>query len=226
MTVAAAPLWTQDLTAPICRIPWLGRFVVLSAGHANFCCYSSAVVGNVNEASLEEIWRGPAMRHIRSELAQQRLPKECQSTSCPVYRGDSLNHVSGTSATVRANDWPVGLTGGFAGLPDTVAAGTSIEVEWWFAGEGAGQIWADLFVAVQAPDGAFAFLPEQAPYALPFQAGVTVSAAKGRWTRAITVPVGATPGLYRLSAAVVEANGDPNDRAKCYWTTAQAFVVA
>ncbi len=226
------PLWTRGVTPPLCPIPWLGRFVVLSAGHANFCCYSSAVVGNVNDSPLSEIWRGPEMRHIRAELSAGRLPEACQSTSCPIYRGDERNYVRGTTADsgparTRRDDWPAGVQGGFAGLEKAVTAGQTLRVDLWFDGPVEHHIHGDLFVALQGPTGAFSFLPERVPFSLPLQRGLTISLAHGRWSqRVCDIEAGEPRGTYRLAAALMEAGADPNDRTKCYWALATEFAVA
>lgn len=228
----AEPLWTRGTTPPLCPIPWLGRFVVLSAGHANFCCYSSTSVGNVNERPLREIWRGPEMRHIRAELSAGRLPVACQSTSCPIYRGDERNYVLGTTADssprrTRRDDWPEAVRGGLSGVPQVTLAGQAFPVDLWFDGPGGHAIHGDLFLAIQAPGGGFRFLPDDVPYSLPVARGLTIPLGGGRWSRRLCdVVPGATPGTHRLCVAVVEAGADPNDRTKCYWTLTSEFTVS
>ena len=75
--------------APFAKCPGVGTVAILSDG-TNLCCYSSAIVGNVNRNSFVEIWNGPAMQNIRRELVEGRFPPECRSTSCPIFRGDEI----------------------------------------------------------------------------------------------------------------------------------------
>lgn len=218
--VAAEPLWTRELVPPLCSIPWLGRFVVLSAGHANFCCYSSAVVGNVNDTPLDQIWRGPHMQHVRSELAAGRLPKECQSTSCPIYRGDDRNYLREASGTVKAS-WPDDCRVGFDGVPERVAVGSALALDLWIEGAHFHGRRADLFVAVQRPDGSYVFQPEATPFATPLATWVTVGGRDARWTHRAVAHTIETPGRYRLCAALIQPGADPNDRTQCHG----AFVI-
>lgn len=218
-------------TPPACDVPWLGTSVVLSDGNVNFCCFSDAIVGNVKAASFDDIWNGPTMQRIRAELSEQRFPKECQSTSCPLYRGDQLSYL------LKRMDGPHGMraTGTadpHAAIRQQLQASTvrvtadrathtqQVDVDLRFGG---GWISVDLFVALRDPGGAIRFLPGGESYALPSAAGVVMSENKA--ARQVTlVPDGASwfeaPGAYELCVALFVQHGNPNLLSNCYWSTA------
>src|SRR4051794_15422837 len=93
-TNANRPIWIDEcLQRPICDVPWLGTAIVFSTGDVQFCCFSGHSVGNINEEPFEKVWTGKSMREIRQALIEQRLPPQCQSSSCPIFRGDKLHYI-------------------------------------------------------------------------------------------------------------------------------------
>lgn len=212
---------------PLCEVPWMGRALVLSNGDVNFCCYTDAIVGNVNEQPFEEIWRGKAMERIRSELTQRRLPPECQSTSCPFYRGDTLHYlVNRGHASTRLYDGRRNDNMSDSALRlerHHLKAGDTVELHVRLQCRG-GPFSSDLFIALEQPNGLCRFLPDYEEYAVPFCSDVVLQEdvatevdARGRV---------AGPGKYRICAALFEAASDPNQIANCYWSHIETVIVA
>src|SRR5215470_8503674 len=150
---------------PLCDVPWLGTSVVLSNGNVNFCCFSDAIVGNVNEQTFEQIWNGARMRDVRRALSEQRLPAECQSTSCPIFRGDTAHYLidrmnGNDPARDRIEPSMVKecLRGSALSLSsDTVDFAETLEIAINLRWRGA-PLLADLFIAVRRDDGLCLFL--------------------------------------------------------------------
>jgi hypothetical protein len=225
---AAAPscTWIERLPQhPLCDVPWVGRSVVLSDGRVNFCCYSDAVVGNVNEQPLEQIWRGEPMRRIRETLTQQRFPVECQSNSCPIFRGDRFSYLhermDGSARGEDADHDRRELDASkLAITPARVALGDRVKVELRLASGGAPHA-VDLFVGVTAPDGSVRFLPEWTETPLPFAQGVEVGGAGAPATLALfDAPVGGAivPGPYEICVGYFLPAANPNVAANCLWS--------
>jgi len=216
--IAAAPL------RPLCDVPWVGTSVVLSDGNVNFCCFSSALVGNVNEASFESIWAGERMQRIRRELTAQRFPAECQSPSCPLFRSDEetflRQRMDGVAApNLRDMRWRVRestLELDKEHLNIWQAPKVTLDLKY----EG-GAFAADLFIAVQLSDSSFRFLPDYTDYPVPF--------CRLDAPCVHTVPLlpkyFMLPGRYELSAALFEPESNPNLLASCYWAQAKRIHV-
>jgi hypothetical protein len=222
---------------PLCDVPWLGTSVVLSDGRVNFCCYSNAEVGNVNEEPFEQIWNGPLMQRIRHTLSEQRLPPECQCASCPIYRGDELNYLfdrmegpnrfkaTGTHdphARIRER-----LQGSALRInKDEVRIGDSLEVslELRYQGE---PIVVDLFVGVRYPDGEIRFPPEFEGYPVPFKSSVNFDGERLPLIFSVfdpcVIPFHAA-GEYQICAALFETDSNPNLLSNCYWSANKAIV--
>jgi hypothetical protein len=216
---------------PLCDVPWLGTSVVLSDGSVNFCCFSNAVVGNVKEQSFEQIWNGAIMRSIRQALSERRLPRECQSVSCPIYRGDELNYIiermegpnsfkaTGThNPHAKIREW---LSGSKLEVnPNELRTGDKLKVNLKFHYQGEPMV-ADLFVGVCYPDGVIHFLPDFEEYAVPFKYGVEFS--ENRVPLRLKVfeqGIDSFPavGEYHICAALFEHESNPNLLSNCYWS--------
>lgn len=53
-----------------------------------FCpCYLKLNIGNLNDASIGEIWNAPPLQALRKSFAQGDLPKICEGQLCPVAVG-------------------------------------------------------------------------------------------------------------------------------------------
>lgn len=238
MTAHALPRvsWIEGAPKPpVCDVPWLGTSVVLSDGNVNFCCFSDAVVGSVKTATFDEVWNGPTMRRIRRELSAQRFPQECQSSSCPLYRGDQLSYL------LKRMDGPFGMRA--TGTPDPHAAvraqlqgstvtvtadrqsqAQEISVDLRFTGH---WIAVDVYLALRSPSGSLSFLPGGEPYALPSVADIHLS--EGAPARSITIrPEGeawfGAPGAYELCTAFFARYSNPNLLSNCYWSTTTAIT--
>lgn len=219
---------------PLCDVPWLGNSVVLADGSVNFCCFSSAVVGNVNGSSFDEVWNGKAMQRIRKALANQVLPPECQSTSCPIYRGDDRHYVldrmdgpNGFRATGNSDPHQAireRLAGSVIRLT-AAAKGTLPGVTIDFRVKEA-PVKADLFVALTGPDGKTVFLPDSEDYAVPFKCWLELCPQDEPQSIEISQPrSGAVPGNYKLCAALFDCSQNPNLLSNCYWSSVAEMSV-
>ena len=71
-----------------CSEPWTGIFSVRTNQDVMFCpCYLQLKIGNLSDASMQEIWNSPKLVELRKEFSQGRLPKICSPQLCPVARG-------------------------------------------------------------------------------------------------------------------------------------------
>lgn len=208
--------------------------MVLSDGGVNFCCSSSAVAGNVNEESFEKIWNGTFMQRIRRALREGRLPPECRSPSCPIYRGDDLNYIvermRGPSRFERTgkHDPHAWLRerlqrSGLQVNRNEVRSGDILDVSLEFYYQGDPMI-ADLFIGIRYPEGEIRFLPYFEEYAMPFLSSVMFSEDRIplRFNllhqRLDAWPAG---GEYLICAALFERNSNPNLLSNCYWSATQ-----
>jgi hypothetical protein len=219
--IATAP------TRPLCDVPWVGTSVVLSEGVVNFCCFSSAVVGNVNETSFEEIWNGEQMQRIRRELSAQRFPAECQSTSCPLYRGDHKSFlykrmdgeltdaVSSNRPRIRATTLEVSA--------EQLNVGQTPEFALQIRYEGGRAFPSDLFIALRLPDSSFRFLPDYTEYPVPFaRIGPPYV---DEYSAKLLPKYFMQTGRYELCAALFEPDNNPNLLAGCYWAQTKHMQV-
>jgi len=222
--------WIRDQPRrPLCDVPWLGGSLVLSNGDVYFCCFSGTKVGNVNEATFQDIWNGGTMQGIRQSLIEGQLPTECRSGSCPIFRGDDRHYLvermlsphmppqadgsralDDTIRTTRASLAAVQLQLGKGGTDQSPRLSLSLDLA-------CSGLVADLFIAIDGPTGRRRFLPGF-DFAVPYAEGVDCSR-----TLSLALDTSAlgdfleTPGLYRLCAALFEPSGNPNILAYCYW---------
>ena len=221
--------WVDQLSErPLCDVPWLGNSVVLSNGDVNFCCFSDAVAGNVNQASFEQIWNGRGMQRIRSELIAQRLPAECRTASCPIHRGDTKDIIhqrmegalarmlSGAPdpATVRERLCDVQLQAFVHRRgKETVLR---LSLAFGYCGD---PLTADLFAGVRCADGLVRFLPNQEEYPVPFACALPLQVG-GETSWELPLGVDAASGVheYALCIAMFEKDSNPNLPSNCYWS--------
>jgi radical SAM protein with 4Fe4S-binding SPASM domain len=223
---------------PLCDVPWLGISVVLSDGRINFCCFSDATVGNVNEESFEQIWNGKIMQNIRKSLSEQRLPSECQSASCPIYRGDDLNYIfnrmEGPSsfkttgshdphaeARVRLQHSELQVNCNGLRTGDTL----EVNLEFYYQGE---PLVSDLFVGIRHPDGVIRFLPDFEDYAVPFKSFVRFSEDRVPLRFKVVeerIDCSQTEGKYEICAALFQHDSNPNLLSNCYWSSTKPFNI-
>lgn len=205
---------------PLCDVPWFGHLVVLSSGDVNFCCFSPARVGNVNEQSFDEIWNGATMRRIRRSLAHQEMPAECQTVSCPIYRGDENHFIRArivgmhSEAFSGQKDAHRAIRAGLAKSSLTVAANAdSATMTLQYDGP---PVYADLYVAIVREDSPARFLPTMEVTPIPFETGISLQdLAAGR---SVGVDLsGRGSGSALLSVALFESGSRPNVLSNCYW---------
>ena len=236
-TASQQILWLQDIPRrPLCDVPWMGNTVVLANGDVNFCCFSDAVVGNVNHTPLKEIWNNETMRRIRRGLRDQMLPPECRSTSCPIFRGDQ-NHVILTRMDGAYREQLTGTAAphskirvGFARSrlshfrSESSDGGPAIEFELRYEG---GLVCADLFLAIRGEDRAVRFLPRLEEIPIPYRVGMRLpsdSPFSSRWPeKGDAAPW--QPGKYDVCLAVFESGSHPNVASNCYWSTTTTLLV-
>ena len=219
-------LWLEDVPRrPACDVPWMGNTVVLANGDVNFCCFSGAVVGNVNQTPLKEIWNNDTMRRIRRSLRDQTLPAECRSPSCPIYRGDD-NHIILTrmdgayrEQLTGTSDPHAAIRAGFADsrlrMPDVArpTEGPIIEVALHYTGR---PVSADVYLAIRGADRVVRFLPRLEAVPLPYRVGIRLPADAPlslRWAATADWQ----PGTYDVCSAVFESGSHPNVASNCYW---------
>ena len=194
--------WIGEQPRPLCDVPWVGTVAVLSDGNVNFCCYSSAIVGNVNRTPFLEIWNSADMQRIRRELTEGRFPLECQSMSCPIYRGDA-------AYAIRPANGGVDHEQIFRGAIQQTDDG-QVVLEVAYQGEPAK---ADIFVSVRLADGSLRFVPGNESYALPLAREIELreDASPLRIALFDQTVVG------ELCVGIFAAGSDPTRIENCYW---------
>lgn len=226
--------WIADAPPrPICDVPWLGGSIVMSNGAVNFCCFTSAVVGNVNERPFQEIWQGAAMQRIRQSLSDGQLPPECRTGSCPIFRGDDkhylvermngANLVATPDGEMRTSEKIQALRQQLQGSSLAVerpAAGRSqpmaLRIELACSGE---PLALDLFIAIDSAEGRRRFLPALEDYALPYACDLLC----GRQSLSVTLDTDEgdgffeAAGLYRVCAAAFLPGSNPSISSNCLW---------
>lgn len=221
---------------PLCDVPWVGTAVVLSDGSVNFCCFSDAAVGNVNQQPFEKIWNGHAMQRIRKTLAAGQLPIECHSTACPFYRGDKSHFIyermDGSDQSMVPREYPppaqarVQIRGSRLKIrKPEIRTGEScefvLELQWC----GAPGV-ADVFVGVGLGQK-MNFLPNFDAFAVPYLCEIKLAESKapiiikGR-VRAEYLQV---HGNYQLCAALFAPESNPYIQANSYWSDTQGFTI-
>lgn len=70
----------------VCDHPWTHFEVNNPNGDVTMCCDNQTVLGNVNDASVEEIWNNEKFQAIRREMKDLGAHKICPP-SCPVLNG-------------------------------------------------------------------------------------------------------------------------------------------
>jgi hypothetical protein len=64
-------------------------FVVLPSRDVLFCpCYLKKVIGNLDEASMQEIWNSDELVELRESSARGELPTACTGQLCPPALGE------------------------------------------------------------------------------------------------------------------------------------------
>jgi MoaA/NifB/PqqE/SkfB family radical SAM enzyme len=68
-----------------CDEPWTGVFAIQVNQDVTFCpCYLKATIGNLAEASIEDIWNADLLVELRRQFEAGELPDMCADQLCPV----------------------------------------------------------------------------------------------------------------------------------------------
>jgi hypothetical protein len=220
--------------SPVCDVPWIGTLVVLSDGSVNFCCNSSAIVGNVNHTPFAEIWNGPELQEIRQSLAEQRLPPQCQTSSCPFHRGDPQNSLydrmegdygyrKTSTSHPHAEIYPR-FAGSLLRLSDSLhsVGEISLNLDLQYNGP---PLMADLFVSLKSEGGALRFLPECEEFAVPWAARVSLETGALQVTLWTGRTINWGVGQHEVCVAWFVADSNPNLLANCYWSQVETFQI-
>ena len=71
-----------------CDEPWTGVLSVLTNLDVRFCpCFLKMTIGNLRDASLEELWNSEKLVELRRSFARGELPEPCRSQLCPTALG-------------------------------------------------------------------------------------------------------------------------------------------
>ena len=74
----------SDTEPYFCSEPWTGRLSIETNRDVTFCpCYLQMRIGNLDEASMQEIWNSPQLVWFRRSFSQGILPEPCQGQLCP-----------------------------------------------------------------------------------------------------------------------------------------------
>jgi radical SAM protein with 4Fe4S-binding SPASM domain len=73
-----------------CTEPWTGIFSVETNRDVTFCpCYLRMKIGNLDDASMQDIWNSEQMQELRASFRDGILPEPCQGQSCPPVLGEA-----------------------------------------------------------------------------------------------------------------------------------------
>jgi hypothetical protein len=79
----------QDERKYFCTEPWSGIFSVETNRDVTFCpCYLRMKIGNLEDASMGEIWNSEQMQELRASFRDGILPAPCHGQSCPPVLGE------------------------------------------------------------------------------------------------------------------------------------------
>jgi hypothetical protein len=71
-----------------CEEPWTGIFSIETNQDVTFCpCYLQMRIGNLHEASMQEIWNSEKLIELRRSFSDGILPDVCRGQLCPVVQG-------------------------------------------------------------------------------------------------------------------------------------------
>jgi MoaA/NifB/PqqE/SkfB family radical SAM enzyme len=74
------------MTKFVCKHPWAHFEINNPNGEVTMCCNNDTVLGNVNDASIEEIWNGETFQATRKRMRDEGAHVMCPHT-CPVLQG-------------------------------------------------------------------------------------------------------------------------------------------
>jgi len=72
-----------------CGEPWTGVLGIEVNSDVTFCpCFLKLHIGNLNEATLSQIWNAPPLVLIRQSFRDGVLPDACKGQLCPPVLGE------------------------------------------------------------------------------------------------------------------------------------------
>jgi|SRR5580658_2083088 MoaA/NifB/PqqE/SkfB family radical SAM enzyme len=94
VAVPAAPETVRD-----CRAPWEWA-LVSTDGDVRPCCFAPGTLGNLNQASFDEIWNGKEMQRLRGDLLAGVVNRICDKAVCKYVKNTEANAVAGAGPGV------------------------------------------------------------------------------------------------------------------------------
>ena len=74
-----------------CTLPWTGIFSIKTNLDVTFCpCFLKMKIGNLGEASIQEIWNSEKLQELRRSFSKGELPEVCQGQLCPTAVDETL----------------------------------------------------------------------------------------------------------------------------------------
>ncbi len=65
-----------------CRHPW-DNMQILANGEVRPCCWCVRDLGNLNDATIEEIWNGDKAQNLRKDILEGNVNPMCYNRPCP-----------------------------------------------------------------------------------------------------------------------------------------------
>jgi radical SAM protein with 4Fe4S-binding SPASM domain len=74
-----------------CTLPWTGIFSIKTNLDVTFCpCYLKMKIGNLGEASIQEIWNSEKLQELRRSFSKGELPEVCKNQLCEIVVDQTL----------------------------------------------------------------------------------------------------------------------------------------
>jgi len=82
---------SSEPTRYFCTLPWTGLFSIKTNLDVTFCpCFLQMKIGNLAEASIQEIWNSEKLQELRRSFSKGELPEPCRNQLCPTAVGKSV----------------------------------------------------------------------------------------------------------------------------------------
>ena len=80
---------TSERKTYFCNEPWTGLFSVRTNMDVVFCpCFLKLNIGNLDKASMHEIWNSEKLQELRISFSKGELPEICRNQLCPTAVGE------------------------------------------------------------------------------------------------------------------------------------------
>ena len=73
-------------TVKDCHYPWTWMMITAS-GDVTPCCFASGRLGNLHQATAEQIWNGPVAVELRSFIKADQIHPICANAPCIFVSG-------------------------------------------------------------------------------------------------------------------------------------------